>query len=214
MLFASLGWMKRPLQEMPLAWNELWSAPAILDELRQLLAILEDRRGLTHPLEGRLAALPLRAHATYALDEVMAALDERDKNGCVRRLREGVYHAKSLRADLLFVTLEKSEADYSPTTMYRDFAISPTRFHWETQSSIHEDTETGRRYITHEANGHAILLFVREKREARPGVTAPYVLLGTARYVRHEGARPMAIEWELDREMPAWLFQEVKVAAG
>jgi len=24
----------------------------------------------------------------------------------------------------------------------------------------------------------------------------------------------MAIEWELDREIPAWLFQEIKVAAG
>lgn len=38
--------------------------------------------------------------------------------------------------------------------------------------------------------------------------------MNTRRYVRHERARPMAIEWELERVMPAWLFQEVKVAAG
>jgi hypothetical protein len=55
---------------------------------------------------------------------------------------------------------------------------------------------------------------VRQQKESRPGVTSPYTLLGPVRYVSHEGGRPMAIEWELEREMPAWLFQEIKVAAG
>jgi hypothetical protein len=117
MLFAALGWMKRPLGEMSAEWDELPRAPAIADELRQLFSVLDDRRGLTYPLDGRLASLPLQVHATYVLDEVMAAIDERDRNGCIRRLREGVYHAKALRADLLFVTLDKTEADYSPTTI-------------------------------------------------------------------------------------------------
>jgi len=55
---------------------------------------------------------------------------------------------------------------------------------------------------------------VRQKKTERPDVTAPYTFLGPVRYLRHERARPMAIEWELEREMPAWLFQEIKVAAG
>ena len=37
--------------------------------------------------------------------------------------------------DAFFVTLKKSESDYSPTTMYRDYPISPTLFHWESQST-------------------------------------------------------------------------------
>ena len=45
-------------------------------------------------------------------------------------------------------------------------------------------------------------------------MTAPYTFLGPVRYVKHEGGRPMGVEWELEREMPAWLFQEIKVAAG
>ncbi len=214
MLFAALGWMNRSLHEMDAAWAELWAAPAMRTELLELFAILEDERGLTFPLSGRLASLPLRVHATYGLDEVMAALDVRTKEGGLRRLREGIFHDKRHRADLLFVTLEKSESDYSPTTMYRDFALSPRRFHWESQSGIHEDTDTGRRYIEHAQRGQEILLFVRQKKLDRPDVTAPYTLLGSAVYIRHEGARPMAIEWELEREMPAWLFEEVKVAAG
>jgi hypothetical protein len=214
MLFAALGWVQTPLAEMARAWSELADLPSIRRELLELFAVLDDRRGLTFPLEGRLAALPLRVHATYGLDEVMAAIDERTKSGAIRRLREGVFYSKPHRADLLFVTLDKSEEDYSPTTMYRDYAISRRRFHWESQSGIHSETTTGRRYIEHEKSGHAILLFVRQRRLSRPNVTAPYTFLGPCRFVGHRGARPMAIEWELARDMPAWLFQEVKVAAG
>ena len=214
MLFAALGWMKRPLGELDDAFAELWAAPAIRSELRELFALLEDRRGRTWPLAGRLAALPLRVHATYGLDEVMAALDERDKEGRIKRLREGVFHSKVHRADLFFVTLDKSESDYSPSTMYRDYPLSPRRFHWESQSGIHEDTDTGRRYVEHVKRDQAILLFVRQKKTERPDVTAPYIFLGPVQYARHEGAKPMAIEWELEREMPAGLFQEIKVAAG
>jgi len=36
---------------------------------------------------------------------------------------------------LFFVTLDKSEREYSPTTLYKDYAISPTQFHWESQST-------------------------------------------------------------------------------
>lgn len=214
MLFAALGWMNRPLDELDAALAELWTGPAVREELRQLFAILEDHRGRTWPLEGRLAGLPLRVHATYGLDEVMAALDERDQKGRIKRLREGVFHSKAHRADLLFVTLEKAEGDYSPTTMYRDFPLSARRFHWESQSFIHEETETGRRYIEHAQRDHAILLFVRQNKSDRPDVTSPYTFLGPVRYGLHTGGRPMAIEWELDREMPVWLFQEIKVAAG
>ena len=48
--------------------------------------------------------------------------------------REGVLYVPELNVDAFFVTLTKSEADYSPTTMYRDYPISPTLFHWESQN--------------------------------------------------------------------------------
>ena len=214
MLFACLGWMNRPLAEIGAAWMELWSAPALLDELRALLAILSDRVHRSHALEGRLASVPLRVHGTYGLDEVMAAFDERDAKGRIRRLREGVFHSKRHRADLLFVTLEKSEDDYSPTTMYRDFALSRREFHWESQSSVHADTETGRRYVTHAAGDHAVLLFVRQRRTTRADITSPYTFLGPCRYMSHTGARPMAITWRLVYDIPSAFFQELKVAAG
>jgi hypothetical protein len=148
------------------------------------------------------------------LDEVMAALGEQDRNGATRRLREGVYFSETHQADLLFVTLEKREEDYSPTTLYRDYPISPTRFHWESQSTVHEAMKTGLRYVKHVAQGSDVWLFVRRTKSARPDITAPYTFVGPGTYLRHKGGRPMAIEWQLSRPMPAWLYQETKLAAG
>ena len=214
MFLPLLGAVQRPVADLASLLGDLDRCPAIRDELSSLFDLLDDRRSLTTPLSGRLASVPLEVHATYALDEVMAAIGEHDREGRIRRLREGVFHSTRHRADLLFVTLEKSESDYSPSTMYRDYAISRTRFHWESQSSVHADTKTGQRYVNHAKDGHAILLFVRERRKTRADVTMPYTFLGPCRYVKHEGARPMAIEWDLEHPMPSAMFQEVKVAAG
>ncbi len=214
-LFVLLGFMREPYDAMPVAWRALWSSP-LRQELLALLDLLDDRnRRLTHALPSPLAALGLRAHATYSLDEVMATVDERTKKGGVKRIQTGVYHLKNHRTDMFFVTLEKSEKQYTPTTLYDDYPISPERFHWESQSTCHAETPTGRRYtrLHRNANEHA-LLFVRERRTDERGITMPYVLLGPCFYERHEGARPMRIVWELERPMPAGWYQEVKVAAG
>jgi hypothetical protein len=40
--------------------------------------------------------------------------------------------------DLLFITLRKSEALFSPSTRYRDLALGPPLFHWESQSTTTE----------------------------------------------------------------------------
>jgi hypothetical protein len=42
----------------------------------------------------------------------------------------------------------------------------------------------------------------------------PYVLLGPADYVSHEGERPIAITWRLQNPIPADLFEQFKVAAA
>jgi hypothetical protein len=106
--------------------------------------------------------------------------------------------------------LRKSEADYSPTTLYRDYPISPTRFHWESQSTTTVASPTGQRYVNGTSN---VLLFVREQAKDDFG-TAPYLFLGTARYVEHSGERPIAITWRLDSPMPADFFHTASLAAG
>jgi len=206
-----LGYVRRPLADMGEAWGALWRSPLRL-ELVELLTVLDDRvRRVTVPLAGS----SLRVHGTYTLDEVLAAFDERTSKGGVLRIQAGVHYCERADTDLLFVTLEKSAKDYSPTTLYNDYAISETRFHWESQSSCHDRTNAGRRY-TRATRGEKgrVLLFVRARRADERGETMPYTLLGRVFYLEHRGGRPMKVQWELETAMPAGIYQETKVAAG
>ena len=149
---------------------------------------------------------PLELHCRYTRDQIFAALGHYTINEkSARGSREGVLYLEDKKADIFFITLNKTEEHYSPTTMYRDYAVSETLFHWQSQSTTSSSSPTGKRYINHEHMGNKILLFVREFKKVE-NKAEPYIFLGTARYVSHEGSRPMSILWELDHEMPPGLF--------
>jgi superfamily II DNA or RNA helicase len=158
-------------------------------------------------LEGQLAGVPLSVHARYQREEILAALDfPRNPNS----FREGVWYSAELNVDAFFVTLKKSESDYSPTTMYQDYPISPTLFHWESQSTTSVSSPTGMRYL----NGTSrVLLFARATQKDEFG-TCPYLFLGPATYGSHTGDHPIAITWKLQHALPADFFNAATVAAS
>ena len=214
MLFAALGGRSVPLTQMASRFATWWADDSRRDELFDLLSVLRDQaRADTQPLDP-LASRPLHSHATYSLYEIVAASGMTSSNGMLRDTREGVVRVETDRTDLFFVTLEKSEGDYSPTTKYEDYPISPTLFHWESQSTTSPGSKTGQRYIHHRRTGDRVVLFVRERKRDSRGETIPYTCLGYANYVSHESSRPMRITWRLERPMPARFYQEAKVAAG
>ena len=116
--------------------------------------------------------------------------------------------------DYFFITLQKSEKHYSPSTRYRDYAIAPDVFHWESQSGTGASTPTGQRYIHHESRGSNVMLFVRDQNKTPDGRTPPFTFLGPATYMSHTGNRPMAILWKLHRPMPLDVFSAARVVAG
>jgi hypothetical protein len=67
--------------------------------------------------------------------------------------REGVLRHEPSQTDLLFVTLTKSEALFSPSTRYHDLALGPALFHWESQRTTTAASPTSQRTIHHEARG-------------------------------------------------------------
>ena len=155
---------------------------------------------------------PLDLHCSYTRDQILVALDFLKPS----TVREGVKWLPDKRIDVLFVTLNKSDKDYSPTTMYEDYSISEELFHWQSQSTTSADSPTGQRYVNHEARGSRVLLFVREFKQDRVlGSAAAYTFLGTASYVSHEGSRPMNVTWALDRPIPAkYLKKTNKLVVG
>ena len=111
--------------------------------------------------------------------------------------------SQAANSDAFLVTLHKSEAQYSPTTMYQDYAISPDLFHWESQSGTTVTSRTGQRYLNHRSEGSHVLLFTRPQKVTEFGSGAPYLFLGEADYLEHRGERPIAITWRLRSPMPA-----------
>lgn len=214
MLFAVLGDRQRSLAEIDSFYEEIWAAPAVRAEVREVLSVLADRsRRLVHPLDG-FPDVPLQVHGTYALYEIIAALGLQGRDGRLRETREGVLWCDAARTDLLFVTLRKSERDYSPSTLYQDHPISRDLFHWESQSGTRAASPTGLRYQRHAAQGSHVWLFTRERRRDDRGFAVPYVFLGPVTYAGHRGERPMAVTWRLHRPMPAEVYLEGKVAEG
>jgi hypothetical protein len=190
--------------------------PALVAELDELFGVLEEQgEHLPEPLDTHMRwahRVPLALHSRASLDEIMTAfgrLTFERRN----RLRQGVDFDPMTRSDLFFVTLEKAESHYSPSTMYRDYAIAPDLFHWESQSITSARSPTGQRYLQHQIRGTHVLFFVRHRKHVA-GRTAAYTCLGAADYVSHQGSRPMAITWRLRRPMPDDFFREAKVSAG
>ena len=184
---------------------------AVRDELSDVVGLALGAAGhVTIPLTGQLERYPLSVHGRYQREEMLAAVDYATLERKPTSMMQGVAYAPAANADLLMATLKKSEADYSPTTMYRDYPISPTLFHWESQNATTVGSPTGQRYVNGTSN---ILLFVRDTQHD-PFGTAPYQFLGPARYAGHQGERPIAITWKLTYSMPADFFQAATVAVG
>lgn len=155
---------------------------------------------------------PLDLHCTYTRDQILVALDFMKPT----TVREGVKWLPEKKIDVFFITLNKSDKDYSPTTMYNDYSINDILFHWQSQSTTAEGSATGQRYIHHKEKGSCVLLFVREfKTDGVAGGAAAYTYLGTANYLNHEGSRPMNITWRLDKPIPAKFLKKTnKLVVG
>jgi len=211
MLSLSLWGRKDAPKDLAAALARLAANPLHLAEMRDLLTWLLERVASVAPPLALSFATPLELHGAYTRDEILAALgfwtlaEQSD-------VREGVKYLGSIQTDVFFVTLNKTEDDYSPTTMYEDYAVSDTLFHWQSQSTTSADSKTGRRYIEHERAGGTVLLFVREDAQNANGYTNPYYFLGPARYVEHTGSRPMSILWRLDHALPARLAHTIRPA--
>jgi DNA or RNA helicases of superfamily II len=206
MLIASLA-PPRSRATVPEFIHALWSHPQVRVELLELLDLLSGHGDhLDAPLG--LPDVPLRIHARYTRDEILAAFG----TGHAAKpptWQAGVWPDAPSRSDLFAFTLDKSIGSFSPTTRYRDYAISPELIHWESQSATAEASEIGQRYINHRASGSNIVLFARLRTDDRA-----FWCLGRGSYVSHEGERPIAFVWKLEHRLPADLYSQFAAAVA
>jgi hypothetical protein len=192
--------------------QRLWQESAVRGELIELLNLLDaESTTLTAP-SALPAEIPLALHARYSRREIIAALGAGD--GVKPKVPQaGVLWVPEANSDVFFVDLRKAERDYSPSTMYHDYAINRELFHWESQSRQTPQQPTVQRYINHAAGGSRVLLFVREGKRFELG-TQPFYFLGAVSYVEHRGERPVQFTWRLPRPMPEGLFEVARSVAA
>ncbi|BCO09894.1 restriction endonuclease [Desulfolithobacter dissulfuricans] len=205
-MFCFSIWNNRPPgQSLEENITALKKNPVLFAEAIQLIRLLLKKADtLVHE-----TSLPfpcsLSVHACYTRDEILSGLGFLTFEHRVN-VREGVKYLSEIKTDVFFITLNKTEKDYSPTTMYKDFALDETTFHWQSQSTTSDTSPTGQRYINHRRLGNHILLFVREHKKIN-GLACPYSFLGPATYDSHTGSKPMSIIWKLHYPMPGKLVR-------
>jgi hypothetical protein len=178
------------------------------DERRQLLHLLAERTDRRlHPLPWALP-IPVRVHGRYSRAEIEAA------HCCAEAWRLRDPDRRRPLDPPRRRPLARTQPD-RPAVRDATWPSARPRVRWESQSTTTAASPTGQRTIHHEARGSRVLLFVREHRREggrAGGVTEPFRCLGFARYVSHEGERPMAIRWRLERSIPAGWMQGMGLA--
>jgi superfamily II DNA or RNA helicase len=194
--------------------SQIAKNPIMVEELNEIVNYLIDKIDFVEKDIQLNYPFPLRVHSRYNRDQILVAmgLHQFEKSSSNR---EGVALNKYINTEALFVTLKKSEKEYSPTTLYDDYAINEYLFHWQSQNATSPESHKGLSYINQEDHDKKILLFVREQNEDEYGFTMSYVFLGEANFVNSSGSKPMNVEWKLSEPMPAYIWKESgKLAIG
>lgn len=176
--------------------------PMVQEEMLELLSVLEGRTS-HRPLIAPDLSFALHCH--YSRDEIVAPFRDNPES-----MRQGTFYVEELSLDIHLVTLRKSERNFSPTTRYDDFFISPDHLHWESQSTTTVQSPTGQRLI-HGLGRH--LFFVREDKVV-DGRTAPFMCLGFGQPISCEGEKPIKLVWKLEHVVPDHAFVRYRTAAG
>lgn len=194
--------------------NEIGKNPQLVQEIIEVMEYLLDKIDFIEKEIQLPYEQPLKLHGRYTREQILTAFgfssfDKKASN------REGVANNKELNTELLFIDLVKSEEDFSPTTMYNDYAVSDTLFHWQSQNATSPESTKGLSYISHEASNKHILLFIREKSTDQYGNTMGYVFVGDGKLKDYYGSKPMSINWQLSEPIPNYLWKEsAKLSVG
>ena len=118
---------------------DLADSPIMLAELIELLQYCYDQIDFVDEPMDIGFDCPLDVHCTYTARQILTAFDDEK----VMAFREGVKWLPAKNTDVFFITLNKSDKDYSPTTMYNDYSINEILFHWQSQSTTSDHSPTG-----------------------------------------------------------------------
>lgn len=148
----------------------------------------------------------IELYGCYSADEIHLLLE----NKLGRWQVFGTQYNMERKFAMVFVTLNKSDKDYSPSTLYEDYAISPQQFHWQSMNKVRKNSEEGLRISEQRTNGWKYLLFVRDAKQDEYGITNAYYCLGFMEYESSHGECPMNVVWNMHNNIPGFILESAK----
>lgn len=188
------------------AFQRLASNASILADLDEILAWSFDTTEVSGQRPDLAYTCPLELHAQYGIKEIQAAFGRANLE-TAGQTGVGSFHFSEFKTYALLITFQKTEKEFSPSTMYADYPISRELLHWESQSMTSQQSETGQNLIHHQERGYTILVFTRDQK-MRNGVTVPFTYLGPVDRVSYESERPIKMVWRLRQQMPVETFED------
>ena len=151
---------------------------------------------------------PLEIYGCYTREEVFCLLDRQTPEKRMQGSASGVFNIEEYNTEIFFVTLNKSDKDFSPSTQYNDYVISENLFHMQSQNN---DSHKGKgsRFVNQGSNHKRFMLFVRETKKDGYGNTNPFYCLGYVNYVSSSGDYPMNIIWRTEQPIMAQFLKAV-----
>lgn len=190
------------------ALSELRSHPLFKQEVLELTHyLLSDLPFMTAPIAPDLP-LGLELHGSYTREEVFILFGRQTEIKRMQGAMGGVFSIEERNLELLFVTLNKSDKDFSPSTQYDDYFIDEHHFHWQSPNTLAHDNR-GRRYLQQGKKPRRFILFVREHKMDDYRNTSTFLCLGFVNYRSSYGDFPMSIKWELQEPAPAHLLKSI-----
>jgi superfamily II DNA or RNA helicase/HKD family nuclease len=188
------------------AFHRLARNSTILADLDEILSWSLDATAVSGQIPKLPFSCPLELHAQYSGKEIQAVFGKAnfETSG---QTGVGVFHFPEAKAYALLVTFQKTEKEFSPSTMYADYPVSRELLHWESQANTAQHHNDGQNLIHHIERGYTILVFARGQKK-RNGVTVPFTYLGPVERVSYESERPIKMVWRLRYPMSVEMFED------
>ena len=145
----------------------------------------------------------LELYGCYSADEIHLMFEGDVRRGNIL----GTQYLHEKKVALVFVSTNKSDKDYSPSTLYQDYAISERQFHWQSKHDVRIQSKDGQRIIHQRENDWKYLLFVRDRKRDEFGFTNAYYFLGEMEYESSHGECPMSVIWNMKHDIPGNILE-------
>lgn len=194
------------VEDIPEAVASLSSLKWFMEELSALIELRLSQLSKTTQWISIDDEAEIELYGCYSADEIHLLLE----NKLGRWQVFGTQYNTERKFAMVFVTINKSDKEYSPSTRYEDYAISATQFHWQSMNGVRIDSEEGQRIIQQPTNGWKYILFVRDAKKDEYGNTNGYYCLGLIDYNSSIGERPMNVVWDMQHSIPGFILETAK----